>query len=113
MTDTNTTAISIETIVDRISFVAWRTDWRTRYATASETIRDAKRELVRIRSDWKRNAPNPQPYSYEYQENSIIEDLPRLRRRANALMIERAAATDLRDAATGRTRTPSVEAIAA
>jgi hypothetical protein len=99
MTDTTTTAapIAIDTIVDRVSFVAWRTDWRARYAAASETIRAAKRELVRVRADWRRNAPNASPDSYEYQANSLIENMPWIRRKANALMIERTAATDRRE----------------
>lgn len=97
-TTTATAPITIDTIVDRVSFVAWRTDWRARYADASETIRATKRELVRVRADWRRNAPNASPNSYEYQANSLIEHMPWLRRKANALMLERTAATDHRRA---------------
>lgn len=99
MTDTTDTApIAIDTIVDRISFVAWRSDWRARYAIASQHVRDAKHELVRIRADWRRNAPNPGPNSYEYQINSLNERLPWLRRQANIVMRERRDGTDRRDA---------------
>lgn len=99
MTDTTDTAqIAIDTIVDRTSFVAWRSDWRARYAIASQDVRDAKHELVRIRADWRRNAPNPGPNSYEYQVNSLNERLPWLRRQANLVMRERRDGTDRRDA---------------
>jgi hypothetical protein len=99
MTDTTTTTpISVDTIVDRLSFVAWRSDWRARYAIASQDVRDIKRELVRIHADWRRNAPNPGPKSYEYQINSLNEHLPWVRRQANLVMRERRAGTDRRDA---------------
>lgn len=116
MTDTTTATVpvAIDTIVDRVSFVAWRTDWRARYAAASETIRAAKRELVRVRADWGRNAPNASPNSYEYQANSLIENMPWLRRKANALMLERTAATDHRNALfAAAAEAASVTAIAA
>lgn len=98
MTDTTNAPNAIDTIVDRISYVAWRTDWRTRYAIASQIVRDAKRDLRRVRSDWRHNVPNANPNSYEYQANSLIERMPWLRRQANILMKERTAATQHRDA---------------
>jgi hypothetical protein len=97
--------VSVDTITDRLSYVAWRADWRARYAAASQEIRDTKRELVRTRADWRRNAPNPKPNSYEYQVNTLIENLPWLRRKANLLMRERTGATETRDALIEEART--------
>jgi uncharacterized protein len=103
MTDTTATAatapVAIESIVDRLSYVAWRTDWRTRYAAASETIRAAKRDLVAKRAAWRANAPSDDTESYEYRINSLIERMPWLRRQARILMHERTHATAWRDEA--------------
>jgi len=100
---TDTAAISapvpVETIVDRLSYVAWRTDWRARYATASDTVRIAKRDLVAKRAAWRRNAPSDDTESYEYRINSLIENMPWLRRKARILMVERRHATSARDEA--------------
>jgi hypothetical protein len=94
---TKNARIAIDTIADRLSYVAWRTDWRDRYAAASEHVRDAKRELVRIRAAWRSNVANDGTRSWEFQINSLNEDLPYRRRRANDLMVERQEATDRRD----------------
>lgn len=93
MTDTT----DASTIVDRASFLAWRTEWRRRYAEASEKVRATKRELVRLRAAWRRNEPNHSGRSYEYLVNGRIEDLPWVRRPAAALMIEHRAVIAHRD----------------
>ena len=101
MTDTTTITapVAVETIVDRLSYVAWRTDWRARYAAASKTVRTAKRDLVSKRAAWRRNLPSTDTESYEYRINSLIENMPWLRRKARILMTERKHATSARDEA--------------
>ena len=101
MTDTASiaTPVAVETIVDRLTYVAWRTDWRARYAAASETVRIAKRDLVAKRAAWRKNAPSTDTESYEYRINSLIERMPWLRQKAHALMLERKHATSARDEA--------------
>lgn len=91
-------AVSVDTITDRPSYVAWRTDWRARYAAASEAVRAAKRSLVRLRTDWKANVPRGANETYEFRINSLNERLPWLRYTATALMRERGVATEIRDA---------------
>lgn len=91
-------AVSVDTITDRTSYVAWRADWRIRYAAASEAVRTAKRTLVRLRADWKANVPRGANETYEFRINSLNERLPWLRRRAHAVMRERGPATEIRDA---------------
>lgn len=116
MTDTTTTAatapVAVETIVDRLSYVAWRTDWRARYAAASETIRAVKRDLVAKRAAHRANAPSDDTESYTYRINSIIERMPWLRRQARILMHERTHATTWRDDAIAEIRA-AIEADAA
>lgn len=90
---------TIEAIVDRPTYVAWRTDWRRRYAEASNAIRSAKSDLVAKRAAWRANAPSTDAESYEYRINSLIENMPWLRRKARILMKERAHATAARDEA--------------
>jgi hypothetical protein len=104
----------IPTITDRASFLAWRTDWRARYAEASTKVRETKRELVRLRAAWRRNEPNHSGRSYEYLINSRIEDLPWVRRQAAGLMIEHRAVIAHRDAIIAATKAePTIAAIAA
>jgi len=89
--------IDIETITDRTTYLAWRADWRRRYAAASEEVRSAKRDLVDAYAARLANAPRIQGRTHEYRIASIIERLPGLREEAHIVMSERALGTGRRD----------------
>lgn len=89
--------IDIETITDRTTYITWRTDWRLRYAKASEDVRIVKRELVRALADLRTNAPRIEGRTHEYRIDACRFRLPGLRSTAHAIMCERALGTDRRD----------------
>jgi len=80
------------TFTDRLSWVAWRADWRARYAEASQLIRAAKREAAELHVA-RRGESEAGRRPIDYRISSIQENLPYLRRAANTLMIERTEAT--------------------
>lgn len=89
--------IDIETIVDRTTYLAWRADWRRRYAEASEDVRATKRELVRAMTDLRTNAPRIDGRTHEYRIDACRLALPGLRHAAHVIMSERELGTDRRD----------------
>lgn len=82
------------TITDRLSWVAFRADWRARYKLASQDIRDVKRVVAHHRA--KRREFGMEADDHRRMADSHQSGLWRLRRDANALMQELDAAKELK-----------------
>lgn len=78
--------IDITTIADRISWVAYRADWRRRYKEASEDIRSVKREVAGHRT--LRRELGSEGETHRRTADYLQSGLWRLRRDANDLMVE-------------------------
>lgn len=94
--------VTVDSITDRESYLAWRADWRRRYAAASERVRDAKRQLVAVFADRRAGVRAPEGRSWDFVVNSINERMPDIRRDAHRVMAERADGVWMRDEILGR-----------
>jgi hypothetical protein len=82
----------------RASWIAWRADWRARYATASEDVRETKRRLAALVAE-RRNAGTAEKRQLaDYRASDLQGDLHRRRRAAHGLMVERTEARKEKDA---------------
>lgn len=77
---------------DRATWISWRSDWRQRYAQASETIRATKREISEIYAGLR--AGSIQGRQADPRLWSLKSALLHQRRDANGLMEERTAANE-------------------
>lgn len=78
--------IDTATITDRISWVAYRADWRRRYKEASEAIRAVKREIAKHRAIYREFGNDC--ISHRYAADGMQWDLRRKREVASRLMDE-------------------------
>ena len=84
--------IDFTTATDRLSWLAYRADWRIRYKDATQDIRDLKREIAGHRT--LRRELGTAGVSHQYAADSLQVGLWRLRRDASRLMAELDAAKE-------------------
>lgn len=79
---------------DRLTWLAWRADWRLRYAAASEAVRAEKRVIAGLRADWRTTTDEQERTRIGYRADVLQSYLLRTRDHANDLMLERTAANE-------------------
>jgi len=82
------------TFHDRITWLAFRADWRTRYKAISADIRAIRREIGEHRA--KRRALGTAGENHRHAADSLQSGLWWRSREANAMMIELADAKELK-----------------
>lgn len=78
--------IDITTIADRLSWVAYRADWRLRYKQASDDVRACKREIAGHRA--LRRELGQAGDEHRHKADGLQCGLWSLRRDASRLMVE-------------------------
>lgn len=79
---------------DRLSWLAWRADWRKRYAAASEAVRAEKRVIAGLRADWRASTDEAERTRIGYRADVLQGQLRHVRIDAHYLMLERIAANE-------------------